>query len=533
VTVVNDIVAVRHSRRLGAGVAQSTTVFFVSSAATCFYALPLMVLLSVPAGGFSTAVAFPAARNGAGPDKPIVAPPSPVEKDAQRDAKRASESGDHAGAVKVLTRAIEQLGPRNPATAYLYLDRGAAYRKLGQLDQALHDTDEALTFPTMAPVGHYARAKVLMSMKRYEQALAAFDDYLARGDKFAFVYVERALALTELGRFADAVANFDTALQASPDEAGLWFHRGSANTKAGNIDAAIADYTRSITLKPRALVYYVRGNLFTDRQRYATAVADYSHVLELDPKWVGAYVKRGNAYSRLGNHEAALGDYNAAIKIDPNDIDAYRNRGLLYAWQGKRDLARADYEQGLKLSPNDQWLIEHLKTIDPIEAVAVYDAALRSAPDDPSLWSKRAEFNKLAGNIDAAIADYTRTIDLAPGAMAYYLRGNLYRDTKRYEAAVADYSRALELDPKMVGAYNDRGNAYLRLEKYDAVLADYTAAIEIDPDYVTAYRNRGLFYLFRGQRELARADYERGLKLLPNDQWLKDQLKNIDEIKQK
>ena len=32
--------------------------------------------------------------------------------------------------------------------------------------------------------------------------------------------------------------------------------------------------------------------------------------------------------------------------------------------------------------------------------------------------------------------------------MAYYLRGNLYRDTKRYEAAVADYSRALELDPK-------------------------------------------------------------------------------------
>jgi tetratricopeptide (TPR) repeat protein len=350
---------------LAAGVAQSTNVFFASCATTCFYALPLLVLLS--AGCFGVAAAFSAESIDAGPDHPIIAPTGPAGDNAGREGNRAALSGDHVGAIKLLTRAIELLGPKDPATAYLYLDRGASYRQLGQFDQALQDVDEALKFPTLAPVGHYDRGMVLMSMKRHEEALAEFDDYLAKVPKSALVYFKRGLALSALGRFKEEVAAYTKSLQLTPHVTSLLYFRAIANTKAGDIAAAIADYTQHINREPNAGVYHRRGDLYRDTKKYEAAVADYSHVLELDPKRFGVYNDRGNAYLRLGKYEAALGDYTTAIKLDPEEVTAYRNRGLFYLFQGKRDLARADYEQGLKLLPNDQWLKDQLKTIDEIK----------------------------------------------------------------------------------------------------------------------------------------------------------------------
>ena len=65
---------------------------------------------------------------------------------------------------------------------------------------------------------------------------------------------------------------------------------------------------------------------------------------------------------------------------------------------------------------------------------------------------------------------------------------------KNYDAALADYTRALELDPNLAQAYNNRGTTYAILKNYDAALADYTRALELDPNYAQAFNNRGTTY---------------------------------------
>ena len=74
------------------------------------------------------------------------------------------------------------------------------------------------------------------------------------------------------------------------------------------------------------------------------------------------------------------------------------------------------------------------------------------------------EFN--GRDIDAAITDYTKAIELsADFALAYYNRGLARREKNDAEGEIADYTKAIELDPQYTAAYYNRGLA--REEKGD------------------------------------------------------------------
>jgi tetratricopeptide (TPR) repeat protein len=89
-----------------------------------------------------------------------------------------------------------------------------------------------------------------------------------------------------------------------------------------------------------------------------------------------------------------------------------------------------------------------------------------------------------------------------------YLKGQL-------DLAIADFSKALEIDPRMTQAYNNRGSAYDDQGQFNRAIADFTKALEIDPTYAQAYYNRGLAYARHGQIDRARADFNKAAALDP------------------
>ena len=94
---------------------------------------------------------------------------------------------------------------------------------------------------------------------------------------------------------------------------------------------------------------------------------------------------------------------------------------------------------------------------------------------------------------------------------ANYRAGNL-------EQAIADYTKAIELDPDFAVAYNTRGFAYANSGDLEQAIADYDKAIELNPDLAVAYTNRGSAYADSGNLEQAIKDYELYLELFPNAQ---------------
>jgi len=88
-----------------------------------------------------------------------------------------------------------------------------------------------------------------------------------------------------------------------------------------------------------------------------------------------------------------------------------------------------------------------------------------------------------SGDLDTAIADFTKAIKLKPDdAKAYNNRGLAYDEKGLYDQAIADYTEAIKLKQDVAVAYNNRGLAYSGTMLYDQAVADYTKAIELKPD---------------------------------------------------
>lgn len=138
---------------------------------------------------------------------------------------------------------------------------------------------------------------------------------------------------------------------------------------------------------------------------------------------------------------------------------------------------------------------------------------------DGERWAEltnRGNVKQEGGDLEGAIADFTRAIALAPAELApHYNRGNARALAGELEEAVADYSEALRLDPRFAPAYTRRGLARQRLGDLDGAEEDLERALEIAPEDPDAHGTRGSVRALRGDYAGARADCERALELAP------------------
>jgi tetratricopeptide (TPR) repeat protein len=246
----------------------------------------------------------------------------------------------------------------------------------------------------------------------------------------------------------------DIRLPALTDEPTLFiaFVTGLKYFHAKQYDRAIkyfaASLPRSSTIYiDNVPIFFLRGTAFSFAKKYEDAIADYTTVLNLNPKSYVAYINRGAAYSAQGNYARAIADYTAAIKLSPEFYLSYYNRGVAYRDQG-----------------------------------------------DP-------------GDHARAIADFTTAINLnSEFALAYTNRGIAYRVQGDYSRAIADYTATINLNPKYYEAYNNRGTTYGAQGDYIKAIADFTTAINLNPKYALAYNNRGTAYGMQGDHVRAIAD---------------------------
>jgi tetratricopeptide (TPR) repeat protein len=176
------------------------------------------------------------------------------------------------------------------------------------------------------------------------------------------------------------------------------------------------------------------------------------------------------------------------MRKSPQKMRSYNNRGNAFLNQGNLDEAISDYSRTLEINPNS--------------ALA---------------YNGRGDVYLNQGNLDQAISDYSQAIEIDPKfTEAYYNRGTAYMKQGNLEQAVEDFNKALEVNPNYAKAYYNRGTLYLRQGNLNQAMSDYNRAIEIDPAYAQAYNNRGTIYLNQGNIERAMSDFNNAVKANPN-----------------
>ncbi|XDZ69376.1 tetratricopeptide repeat protein [Alphaproteobacteria bacterium LSUCC0226] len=121
------------------------------------------------------------------------------------------------------------------------------------------------------------------------------------------------------------------------------------------------------------------------------------------------------------------------------------------------------------------------------------------------------------GNLEQAYALYKRVRNSDPkNVIALQLSGVLAAQRKEPDLSLNFFSRAIALNNTYVDAFYNRGNVLKDLRRYDEALKDYNKAISLKSDYVNAFFSRGNTYREIGNFKSALNDYIRVIDLDPN-----------------
>jgi tetratricopeptide (TPR) repeat protein len=127
-------------------------------------------------------------------------------------------------------------------------------------------------------------------------------------------------------------------------------------------------------------------------------------------------------------------------------------------------------------------------------AVAALGEALEHAPDNAGLLNARCWTRAIANiELDEALADCERAVELQPGAAAYIdSRAMVRLRLGQYDKAIEDATAALAIAPRLSASLFVRGVARIRHGDTGGGEADLAAARRIEFDIDSEYREYGV-----------------------------------------
>jgi tetratricopeptide (TPR) repeat protein len=183
---------------------------------------------------------------------------------------------------------------------------------------------------------------------------------------------------------------------------------------------------------------------------------------------------------------------------------------------------RKERERGLRrpVPPRAWELVAHgdprARSGDLDGAIADYTRAIELEPTFTAAWANRGWARGQKGDCDGAIADFTKAIELEPTCTAAWANRGWARGQKgNADGAIADCTRAIELTPELAKAWAVRAHARGVKGDQDGDIADATKAIELDPAFAPAWESRGWARCQRDDYDGAIADTTKALELDP------------------
>jgi tetratricopeptide (TPR) repeat protein len=200
------------------------------------------------------------------------------------------------------------------------------------------------------------------------------------------------------------------------------------------------------------------------------------------------------------------------LKSLPGSYDALHLLGLVKLGRGHAGAAPGLLDAALKANAGAPHPIEcgwRWALNRDADALASFDQALASAPDNPDTLNNRGNLLlKLARPADA-LAAFDRAATLAPGHFGARInRGNALAALGRFAEALAQYDALLSAQPANAELHFNRGNALSSLARHADAVAAYERATSIRPGHLKSHLNRGIALQALNRHGAASASFE-------------------------
>ena len=310
----------------------------------------------------------------------------------------------------------------------------------------------------------------------------------------------------------------------------LLFYSISLKQVMGDFDGAVADAEQAYKQYPQdpaakeylETTYLARGmDRLDNKKDYDGAIADFSEMIELDPKDTG---------QRIGQND------DAAKKIEPDSkqvaigfvtsfsskiATAYFYRGMAKMQKGNHDEANADFNQALAFEKDEAIYmmvgIARAQYGDIAGGLADLDLAQAADPKNTQIYLMRGPLKEELGDYAGALADLNHVQAMDPrNGQVLQLLGMVKYEQGDYAGAIASLNQLISQDPENIQAYIGRGLSRQCSEDVEGALTDYNRVLELDPQNGAAYGYRGVARQIQGNFTGALADYDQDIELNPD-----------------
>ena len=321
-------------------------------------------------------------------------------------------AGDAAGALAAAGRA------KGGDAAYI---RAMALGALGRLAEADAAFAEAIKQGASRAEARRNQGTAHRRAGDPAAALRWYDEADKAGAPPALL-LDRALALKELGRPNEALAAYEAYLAGTPDDPAALSSYGGLLTAQGRHEDARAALDRSLSLRPGSPI------ALNNRASLARAAGEQGELdllrraAALAPANPDILANRARAAARRGEEEEAIQSFAAAVRAAPTRADIHRDLNRFLAERGRADLFLQSYQAVPPAAPGPEraaLLADAAKLAgdagDHDGARERYDQALGADPghapalagrarladgsDAPSLWQAALAAAPLSGEV--------------------------------------------------------------------------------------------------------------------------------------
>ncbi|MDX1613507.1 MAG: tetratricopeptide repeat protein [Candidatus Promineifilaceae bacterium] len=332
--------------------------------------------------------------------------------------------------------------------------------------------------PTRSAASYAASGALLQRDGEVEEAIAAYEEAVARDGSRIEYYIPLIDLLTQQGRPNEALSWAEEIVVLAPENDQVWTVLAAAHLANGDRLAET-------------------GNPTGADLEYAEAVRSARSAIEINPNNALAYANLAGALAQLGPEQ-------------------YQN-------------AQEAAEVALTIEPENPEVRKHMATVLELQgfypaAIEQYQLALEQNPNRADLYIGLAYNYYATRDIPTAILTFQDAIEVDPdNADAYDGLGWMYFLIGEYPSAEEHLTTAVELDPEMVRAHAHLGAALYRNLNYDNAIPQLEMAVEAYQDVTVAnstyFNMLGLAYYFKDDSncDQARPLFQQVLAVLPDD----------------
>jgi tetratricopeptide (TPR) repeat protein len=150
------------------------------------------------------------------------------------------------------------------------------------------------------------------------------------------------------------------------------------------------------------------------------------------------------------------------------------------------------------------------------DEISLWSDVIKKSPQSSGAYNSRGNAFAAKGDIESAIADYNRSVEILPEYVDVYNNlANAYKRKGDFDNAIANYNKVLKLNPYHVAGHYNRGVALLEAKQLDQAIVDFSNALAVDPRLAEGYEGRGEAYLQKGDVDKALADFKNAAHFSP------------------